>query len=392
MTDDDIEQIKDVDIVVGIPSYNEADNIAFVVKQIDKGLKKYFPRKIAVIVNVDNNSQDGTKEAFLKAKSSVPKIYLSTRAGIKGKGHNFYNLFNFIKERSSKINIVVDADLKSIEPEWIRKMAMPIKRGYDFVTPFYTRNKRDALITNHFCYPLIYGLLGWDVAQPIGGDFAFSLEMVKHWLSKKWPANVYQFGIDIFMTTEAIVNDFKICQVDLGRKAHKPSQMKLQSMFVEVAMILFNQLIVYKRFWESKKVKKAKIFYREKNNKPQSIDFDLQRFKDVCQLGFKADKEIIQKVLSPENYEGLERHYETIRNGINHRLWSKITYDFLYIYEKSFNKRELIETLEVIAFCRFFCYARVVERMNTIKAEKQVIEQAKIFRENRDYLLNKYKK
>ena len=262
MANKDFEQTKKAEIVVGIPSYNEADSIAFVVKQIDEGLNKYFSKKSAIIINVDNNSQDGTKEVFLGTKTATQKVYLSTREGIRGKGNNFYNLFNFIKERGSKINIVVDADLKSIGPEWIKKLAMPIKRGYDFVTPFYTRNKRDALITNHFCYPLVYGLLGWDIAQPIGGDFAFSLEMVRHWLSKKWPANVYQFGIDIFMTTEAIMNDFKVCQVDLGRKAHKPSQLKLQSMFVEVAMALFNQLIVYKRFWDGGKVKKAKVFYQ----------------------------------------------------------------------------------------------------------------------------------
>ena len=99
MTGDDPEQINQAEIVVGIPSYNEADSIAFVVKQIDEGLRKYFPKKSAVIINVDNNSQDGTKEVFLGTKTTTSKVYLSTRADIKGKGNNFYNLFNFIKER-----------------------------------------------------------------------------------------------------------------------------------------------------------------------------------------------------------------------------------------------------------------------------------------------------
>lgn len=389
MVSDDLEKIKKLEIVVGIPSYNEADSIGFVVKQISRGLKRYFPRKPAAIINVDNNSIDGTKEAFLKTKTSIPKIYISTRAGIKGKGYNFYNLFNFIKEHSSKINIVVDADLKSIEPDWIRKLAMPIKRGYDFVTPFYTRNKKDALITNHFCYPLVYSLLGWDISQPIGGDFAFSLGIVKHWLSKKWSTNVYRFGIDIFMTTEAILNDFRICQVDLGRKVHKPSQLKLQSMFIEVAMTLFDQLVINKRFWDNKKLKKVRIFYEEEIEKPQSLSLDIQRFKDVCQLGFKADEGIIEKVLTPVNYEALQKHYELKRNGINSELWSKIVYDFLYNYEKFTGKKKLIEALEVIAFCRFFCYARIVERVNKEKADKRIIDQAKIFRNNRNYLLNK---
>lgn len=37
--------IDSADIVVGIPSYNEADNIAFVVEQCRLGLLKYFPFK-----------------------------------------------------------------------------------------------------------------------------------------------------------------------------------------------------------------------------------------------------------------------------------------------------------------------------------------------------------
>jgi len=386
-SDDPYPKIKKAEIIVGIPSYNEADNIDWVVKQVSQGLQKYFPRKSAVIINVDNNSKDGTKEAFLKAKSSVPKVYLSTRPGAKGKGSNFYNLFKFIKEHSSKINIVVDADLRSITPDWIRKLGRPVKKGYDFVAPFYIRNKRDALITNHFCHPLIYALLGRNISQPIGGDFAFSLEMVEHWLSKKWPKAVYQYGIDIFMTTEAITNRFKVCQVDLGRKVHKPTSLKLDSMFVQVATTLFNQLIINKRLWDKKKVKKTKIFYRKEIKRPQPLTFELQRFKDVCRLGFEAGEEIIKKVLKPDNYEKLKRHYRLKRNGIDADLWSKIVYDFLYAYENFNNKKKLIETLEVVAFCRFFCYARLVERVNSGKAEKEIINQARVFRENKNYLL-----
>ena len=380
-------KVKKAEIIVGIPSYNEADNIDWVVKQVSQGLQKHFPRKSAVIINVDNNSKDGTKEAFLKAKSSVPKVYLSTRPGVKGKGNNFHNLFKFIKEHSCPINIVVDADLKSITPDWIRKLGRPIKKGYDFVAPFYNRNKRDALITNHFCHPLIYALLGRNISQPIGGDFAFSLEMVEHWLSKKWSKDVYQFGIDIFMTTEAIFNNFKICQAYLGRKVHKPSQLKLDSMFVQVATTLFEQLIINKRFWENKKVKRIKTFYRDEFKKPQPLSFELQRFKDVCRLGFKADEEILKKVLTPANYKRLKGHYRLKRNGIDADFWSKIVYDFLYAYENFNNKKKLIETLEVVAFCRFFYYARLVERMNSGKAEKEIINQARVFRENKNYLL-----
>ena len=37
-----IRKCKEIDIVVGIPSYNEADNIAFVARQIVIGVKQTF--------------------------------------------------------------------------------------------------------------------------------------------------------------------------------------------------------------------------------------------------------------------------------------------------------------------------------------------------------------
>ncbi len=69
--------INSLDLAVGIPSYNEADNIEFVVRQVAAGLEKYLPHLSTVIVNADNFSQDGTKEAFMAADSGTFPRYIS---------------------------------------------------------------------------------------------------------------------------------------------------------------------------------------------------------------------------------------------------------------------------------------------------------------------------
>ena len=92
------KSIKDVEFIVGIPSYMEADSIAFVTKQVDKGLVGYFKDLNTLIVNVDNNSSDDTRGVFLSAKTKTPKHYITTPEGIKGKGNNFLNLFRFGKK------------------------------------------------------------------------------------------------------------------------------------------------------------------------------------------------------------------------------------------------------------------------------------------------------
>jgi len=249
------DNINEAEIVIGIPSLNEADSIGFVVKQIDQGLGKYFSDRKSVIVNVDNNSQDGTKEAFLNTQTHTPKIYISTPENVKGKGNNLRNLFTIMRELGAKAGATVDADLKSITPKWINCLISPIlKENYHFLTPLYYRHKYDATITNHICYPLVYGILGHNIRQPIGGDMAFSREMTEFWLNQGWPPEVSQYGIDIFMTLNAIKSQLKIGQVNLVAKIHKPSAPKLGPMFLAVAKTLFDFLSANKEIWNDKEV------------------------------------------------------------------------------------------------------------------------------------------
>ena len=91
-------KVQTAEIIVGIPSYNEADSIAYPTKVASQGLIKYFPNKKSAIINVDNHSPDGTRDAFMSTSTDVPKIYISTPEGVKGKGNNFKNLFEAAAE------------------------------------------------------------------------------------------------------------------------------------------------------------------------------------------------------------------------------------------------------------------------------------------------------
>ena len=82
------ENITSADIVVGIPSLNEADSISTPTSIAARGLKEFYPNYSSCVVNVDNFSTDGTKEAFLGTETEVPKIYVTSPEDVKGKGVN----------------------------------------------------------------------------------------------------------------------------------------------------------------------------------------------------------------------------------------------------------------------------------------------------------------
>src|ERR1700680_3169070 len=65
LTDDFLRQlinVGEVDILVGLPTHNNAKTIGPIVRTIQSGILKAFPRERAVIINVDGGSRDGTPE------------------------------------------------------------------------------------------------------------------------------------------------------------------------------------------------------------------------------------------------------------------------------------------------------------------------------------------
>jgi|GEM_PF-2696726 len=62
-----LEEIGKTDILVGIPSYNNERTIAHVVRAVQYGLIKYFPKQRALIINSDGGSTERTREIVKEA-------------------------------------------------------------------------------------------------------------------------------------------------------------------------------------------------------------------------------------------------------------------------------------------------------------------------------------
>lgn len=385
-------RVQKADIVVGIPSYNEADNIAFVVKQCNLGLKKYFPDLKSVIINADNHSPDDTRTAFLNSVNTIPKMYLSTDPGIKGKGNNFFNLFRETRRLSARAVIVIDADITSITPEWVRDLATPIlKSKYNYVSPLYSRNEYDGTITNNICYPLIYSLLGANIRQPIGGDFALSGSLIDYYLRKKWQETTYQYGIDIFMTMNAILGNFSACQVSLGTKVHKPSAPKLGAMFIQVIGTLFDILLDSKVLWLTKKrIQQIPDFGATGQSQPQNLSIDYKSIKQTSIQEFKQYNSVISQIITPEIYQRLYKMYQAGRVTIGKDLWARIVYEMLYQYDKSHRTAPVIEAMKPLYFGRVATFIRQTLDLDHYDSEKEIQRQAKRFYRKKKYLIKMY--
>ena len=395
------QNISQVEMVVAIPSYREAGLIAFPTSQAALGLKRYFADKKCVLINCDNNSDDGTKEAFLGADSlGIPKIYLSTPPGVRGKGNNAKNLFQKVIDLKAKAVVVVDADLKSITPQWIKHLGEPLFNDFGYVAPLYVRHKYDGTITNSIAYPLTRALYGRRVRQPIGGDFGFSGEMARIYQdSPTWNDAVSHFGIDVWMTTLAVNNNIPICQAYMGRpKIHKPKDpgSDLGPMFTQVVGTIFELMKTSADFWLKVKWSRPTAIYGfglGEVEMPPPVKVSEHTLASKFKSGIKKYESTWARVLAPEQKDKVDEivHMPDEQFDFPTHFWAKLLFDYATYHARGLmDSDELMTSLIPLYYGKTLSFVRKTSRMSVQQAEEFIENECMVFEETKPYLVERW--
>ena len=382
--------ITEADIVVGLASYNEADSIAYPTQQASQGLTRYYGDRSSVILNCDNHSPDGTEQAFLETATDVPKIYITTPPDTPGKGYNFENMFRKVLELNAEMLICIDADLESITPEWMKYFIEPLEDGYDFVNPIYSRHKYDGTITNSICMPIVYGLFCRNIRQPIGGDFAMSARLARHLICQPWHLTTEEYGIDIFMTMNAVLGGFRMGETGLGAKIHKPSAPKLGPMFVQVVSTAF--LTVLRSFdtWKkASEVEQAPLYGLRRKMKPQDLAIDRAAIEKNARDGFVHTQGTLERELPADLYKDLTRMYCDGTIDISAEQWCRIVYEMIVAFRDSKDQLAVVDSLKCLYFGRALSFMNKTWDWDNDRAEDEILAQAEIFHNRRGDLIEK---
>ncbi len=335
--------------VVGFPTLNEAENISSIVQTIDSGIESSPLAGKVLLLNLDSNSSDGTRDRFGETLTKSDKLAICVTGETAGKGVNILRLVDFaIKENIPGIGMF-DADIRSATPDWFTHLAEPVwSMRADFVSPIYTRNPYEGSTTNHFCVPLIEHLFVISPSQPIGGDFAFSLDFAKlvdHSWKSKW---AYQYGIDIFLTLTAIINSQRICEVNLGRKVHSPSFSKMVPMFTQVSAAMLSVISSHRD--ELTRVTLAIQGNGQENGvnvMPQKPSED--SIRERYQFAIYKLHDIRKNNLFHNNFKQILDGVSRNRNVINKKTWESFLGIVLEItLEHNLSEDQILEIIEII--------------------------------------------
>jgi len=338
--------VEAADIAVFIPSYEEANNIALPTRKASAGIQKFYPDLVSVIVNCDNNSSDGTKDAFFQAECDLPRIYVSTPPGLRGKGANLANAIQMAANLSAKVVVIVDANLLSIKTTWFKSLIDPILCGSaEYVSPLYVRHRYDSPISQNLVYPLLRTLFGRRVLQPISVDHAFSGRLNEIFLNSGWAIDDRGYKSDLKLLSAAIMNGAPVCQSFMAYpRISTPDTLdhNLPKAFGYVARALFDLTIETWDFWKHVKRSRPTIMSvvdETPLNPAPIVEVDRQALiGGFVDLGLEY-QEVWKEYFPGGLTEGLQRELAIAAGGgtptMPAELWSQAVFAVTVAYKKS---------------------------------------------------------
>lgn len=404
-----IEEIGEADILVGIPSYNNASTIGHVVRAVQAGLSKYFPDLKSVLVDSDGGSTDGTMEVVENTSVDLNSILLQHRVGslfkivtpyqgIPGKGSAFRTIFEIANALNVRACAVVDSDLRSITPEWIELLIRPVlDADYDYVAPYYRRHKYDGTITNTIVYPITRALYGKRIRQPIGGDFGFSGKLASFYLTKDvWDTDVARYGIDIWMTTTAVANSFRVCQAFLGAKIHDPKDpgADLSAMLHQVVSSVVSLMDEYSDVWRSVNGSEdVPTFGLPYAVGLEPINVNLDRMLERFKLGVSELSTMYDSILPGELmwFLGTMAEKPASEFKFPDHVWAEIIYSFAVAsHKRLMSPSHIVKSLTPLYLGKVASFVIETWDSSADEVEERLEQMCLAFEERKPYLIERW--
>jgi glucosylglycerate synthase len=363
LTDDFVRQlinVGEVDLVVGLSTHNNSKTIEPVVRAIQAGILKCFPRERAAIINADGGSQDGTPKLVTGASIddlwSASKVYtlrtlhaISTRyARTPDPGTALRTILAAADLLHAKACVLISPDSTTIEPDWLQRLARPIyDDNVDLVCPIYRRKSSGGVLVRNLLYPMTRSIYGFRVREPYASEFAISSRFVSDFLAREmWNEDWYGMGPEISLTITAITGKYRIGQSFLGTKATPRTAGDLVPVMRRTVGALFSSLDKNFPAW-SKVTGSEPVSTRDgqpESTTPESARINRKGLRDMFATSVAQLETVFRSILSPSTLSELQKIATLGVNEFNYPadLWAKTVFEFSASYHKSVMNRDHI--------------------------------------------------
>jgi glucosylglycerate synthase len=402
-----------VDIVVGLTSYNDAATVNAMAAALHDGVVQHFAGASSRFVLADCGSTDDTAARVRDSLSGVGEVVevASTPTTtdrlelpyhrIPGKARALRGILTTAKSLGARACIVLDAGIDTVTPQWLQWLTSPVfTDGFDLVAPFYRRHPYEGALTKGIVYPMFRALYGVRLRQPAAGEFACSSRLLDRFLEEDlWDRDGSQVGIDLWLASSAVSGDFRIGETALGVRhhhAHPDETVDLGTTVTQVVGALFADLENRVERWQRVRgsVSVQQFGDLAAGAARQSVSIDHERLIESYQLGYQELRDIWTSVLPPRSILDLrhlmDRPAASFR--LDDGLWARIIYDFALGYRLRVLAREhILRSLVPLYLAWLASFIIEIRDRGDDEVEHRLERLCAAFEAQKPYLISKWR-
>ena len=394
-------------VAVALLTYNNAETVKTVAAAAAAGLAQHFPGVRAALVNADAGSSDGTPDLLEAAGLPVVVARYEPPAGeraavpfhgVPGRGEGLRAAFAAARELKARACVVLEADVASVAPDWIRDLAGPILGDKaDFVGPAYARHRWEGTITRLLLAPLVRALYGRRLQQPFGGQQALSARLIDHLLvHPKWNWSGRDVS-DLWITGAAIADGFVVWEAWLGPHIVRSRTRTgdLPTMLAETLGAIFTLMDRHQDLWlEVRGSEPLQTIGTPQAPLIEPRPIEVEAMRDAFRLGVRDLGGIWDLILAPDTL-GEVLVLEAAPGPVLRfpdDLWARIVYEFALGHHYAVVHREhLLRSLVPLYLGRTAAYVQAT-RAATAEATERTLEGAALaFERQKPYLVEHWR-
>lgn len=371
--------VGEVDILVGLPTHNNARTVGPIVQSIQSGILKWFPRERVAIINADGGSRDGTPD--LVAAASIDDVRhaslytLRTLHSITTQyasspdiGSALRTILSAAELLRARACAVISPESAGVAPDWLPTLLRPVCNGeVDLLMPTYRRHKFDGLLMTQLLYPMTRALYGAGVREPYASEFGIAGSLGSEFLAQNsWTDATARAGCEVRMVISAITGRHRIGQAFLGNKEHVERRgSDLVPAMRQTVGALFSMLEPTFSFWSAATPQAIRTIGPEHEVGLEPLRINRKRLYDMFSTGVSELASVFQSILSAATLEELRRIAGLGEDQFRYpaELWVKTVYEFAASYRRSvINRDHIIQALAPLFRGRVFTF--LVENRN----------------------------
>ena len=348
-----------VDILVGVPTLNNAGTVRPVVRAVHQAFSRYFPRDRSLLINSDGGSDDGTPSVVRNASvddTGTVTVSHSLRTvhristpyhGVPGKGNALRQIMTAAELTQARAVAVLNADVTGITPEGVAALIRPVRdQQFDYVAPVYQRHPLEGPLVTQLVRPLMRAAYGWQVRDPVAPEFGCSNRFVTHCLEQDvWDTELGRVGIDLWVTAEALAKGFRCCQAGLSPHPVTPPRTPFGELFAQVVESAFVCLDLHAPYWLGRNGSEPmQLASPMPSAALEAPVVDGTRLTEAFAKDVENLRSVLEYIVSGETLTNLEALAEKLPARLRYpdALWASTVYEFLIAYRNGVMRREHI--------------------------------------------------